>query len=154
MYSVGTEDLPCFLLTTPEGHILINTGLAGSALLLRASIRKLGFRLEDVKILLTMQAHFDHVAAMKEMQQLSGAKVYATEADAPALEDGGRSDPFLSSRDWFAPVKVNGRLKDGDVVRLGGAELNVILTRRYVLDYSRRWRTETQRGFREHGVRW
>lgn len=127
VYYVGTEDLACFLLTTPEGHILINTGLAGSELLINASIRQLGFRPEDVKILLTMQAHFDHVAAMKEMQQVSGAKVYATEADASVLEDGGRSDPYFS-RYRFAAVKVDRRLKDGDLVRLGGTQLTVILT--------------------------
>jgi metallo-beta-lactamase class B len=118
VYYVGTEDLACFLLTTPEGHILINTGLAGSAPLIRASIQKLGFRVEDVKILLTMQAHFDHVGAMKEIQRVSGAKVYATGADAAALEHGGR----------FAVVKVDRRLMDGEVIRLGGTGLRVILT--------------------------
>ena len=87
-----------------------------------------GFRLEDIKVLLTMQAHFDHVAAMKEIQQISGAKVYATEADAPSLEDGGKSDPVFGRSSWFAPIKVDRRLKDGDVVALGGTELKVILT--------------------------
>src|SRR3954453_6069781 len=67
VYYVGTEDLACYLLTSPDGHILINTGLADSTPLIRESISKLGFRLEDVKILLTMQAHFDHVAAMGDI---------------------------------------------------------------------------------------
>lgn len=128
IYYVGTEDLACFLLTSPEGHILINTGLADSTPLIRASIAKLGYKLEDVKILLTMQAHFDHVAAMAEMQRLTGAKVYATEADAPVLEDGGRSDPYLGPQYRFAPVKIARRLKDGDTVRLGPTQLRVILT--------------------------
>jgi glyoxylase-like metal-dependent hydrolase (beta-lactamase superfamily II) len=87
----------CFLITTPEGHILINTGLADSVPLIGASVQKLGYKLEDVKILLTMQAHFDHVAGLAEIQKLAGAKVYATEQDAPVLEDGGKSDPFLVS---------------------------------------------------------
>ena len=128
LYYVGTEDLACFLLATPQGHILINTGLDGSTPLIRKSIGKLGFSIEDVKILLTMQAHFDHVAAMREIQQLSGARVYATEPDAPVLEDGGKSDPFLGSASWFAPVRVDRRLKDGDTIALGGTELRVILT--------------------------
>jgi metallo-beta-lactamase class B len=128
LYYVGTEDLACFLLTTREGHILINTGLEDSTPLLRDSFRKLGFRLEDVKILLTMQAHFDHVAAMNEVKKISGAKLFATEADAPILEDGGRSDPYFGKQGWFPPVKVDRRLKDGDLVTLGGTELKVITT--------------------------
>ena len=93
VYYVGTEDLACFLVTSPEGHILINTGLADSTPLIRESISKLGFRLEDVKILLTMQAHFDHVAAMGEVQRITGAQAFATEGDAPILESGGRAIP-------------------------------------------------------------
>jgi len=128
IYYAGTEDLACFLITTSEGHILINTGLADSVPLLRDSFQKLGFRLEDVKILLNMQAHFDHVAAMAEVRKISGAKVFATEADAPALEDGGKSDPVFGERARFAPVPVDRRLKDGDTIRLGDVTLKVIST--------------------------
>jgi metallo-beta-lactamase class B len=129
LYYVGTEDLACFLFVTPAGDILVNTGLADSTPLIRESFRKLGFRLEDVKILLTMQAHYDHVAAMSEIRKITGAKVYITEADAPVLEDGGKSDPYLTGPEYrFAPVNVDRRLKDGDVVSLGGTELKVILT--------------------------
>ena len=128
LYYVGTEDLACFLFVTPAGDILVNTGLVDSTPLIRESFRKLGFRLEDVKILLTMQAHYDHVAAMNEIRKITGAKVYITEPDAPVLEDGGKSDPFLGPEYRFAPVKVDRRLKDGDVVSLGGTDLKVILT--------------------------
>ncbi|MGH9160462.1 MAG: subclass B3 metallo-beta-lactamase [Vicinamibacteraceae bacterium] len=128
LHYVGTEDLACFLITTPEGHILINTGLADSTETIRDSVEKLGHRLEDVEILLTMQAHFDHVAAMAEIQELAGARVFATEADAPALDDGGQSDPFLPEEYRFTPVKVDRRLRDGDTIRLGGTELEVHLT--------------------------
>ena len=127
LHYIGTEDLACFLITTPQGHILINTGLKDSVPLMRKSAESLGYKLSDVKILLTMQAHFDHTAAMAEIQKLTGAKVFATEADAPLLEDGGKSDPILQSN-RFAPVKVNRRLKDGDVISLGGTELTVHLT--------------------------
>jgi metallo-beta-lactamase class B len=128
LYYVGTEDLACFLFVTPEGDILVNTGLVDSTPLIRESFRKLGFRLEDIKILLTMQAHYDHVAAMNEIRKIVGAKVYITEPDAPVLEDGGKSDPFLGPEYRFAPVKVDRQLKDGDVVSLGGTELKVIFT--------------------------
>ncbi len=128
IYYVGTEDLACFLLTTPQGHILINTGLSDSTPLIGASMQKLGFRLEDIRILLTMQAHFDHVAAMSEIRRISGAPVYATAPDTSSLEDGGRSDPFFGPRTRFAPVKVSRKLQDGDIIRLAGTELKVILT--------------------------
>src|SRR5690348_2927872 len=71
IYYVGTADLACFLLTTSQGDILINTGLADSGPMIRESMRKLGFDVKDIKILLTMQAHDDHVAAFKEIQQAS-----------------------------------------------------------------------------------
>jgi metallo-beta-lactamase class B len=128
LYYVGTEDLACFLITTPEGHILINTGLENSTPLLRESFRTLGFRIEDVKILLTMQAHFDHVAAMNEVQKVSGAKFFATEADTPSLEDGGKSDPLMGARTWWKPVKMDRLLRDGDKVELGGTVLTVVTT--------------------------
>ncbi|HEX3879348.1 MAG TPA: subclass B3 metallo-beta-lactamase [Bryobacteraceae bacterium] len=129
LYYVGTEDLACYLFVTPAGDILVNTGLSDSTPLIRASMRSLGFRLEDVKILLTMQAHYDHVAAMSEVQKITGAKVDITEQDAPVVEDGGKSDPYLNQPQYqYAPFKVDRRLKDGDVVSLGGTELKVILT--------------------------
>lgn len=146
LFYVGTEDLACFLITTPEGHILINTGLAGSTPLIRQSIQKLGYRLEDVKILLTMQAHFDHVAAMSEVQKLTGAKVFATEADAPILEDGGRSDPSFGKSAWFEPVKVDRRLKDGEVIRLGGVELKLISTPGHSKGSASYWMATTDHG--------
>lgn len=128
VYYVGTEDLACFLVAGPEGHILINSGLDGSAKLIKAGVEALGFQFADIRILLTMQAHFDHVAAFAEIARLTGAKVYATEADAPLLEDGGRSDPSLGKEGWFPPVNVERRLKDGDTVRLGPLALKVILS--------------------------
>jgi metallo-beta-lactamase class B len=128
LYYVGTSDLACFLITTPEGHMLINTGLADSVPLIRASVQSLGFKFEDIKMLLTMQAHFDHVAGMAEVKRITGAKMIATEGDAPVLEDGGKSDFHFGKDYWFAPVKVDRVIKDGEKVRLGGTELTTHLT--------------------------
>ncbi len=128
VHYVGTADLACYLITTPKGHILINTGLVDSTPLIRAGVEKLGFKLEDVKILLTMQAHFDHTAALAEIQKISKARMFATVADAPIIESGGSADPVLSGEQYrYAPVKIARRLKDGDKIRLGGTELTVIL---------------------------
>src|SRR5262245_64546416 len=77
VYYVGTYDLACFLITSPQGHALINTGLSGSGPMIRKSITDLGFKVEDVHWLLTTQAHYDHVAAMADMRKATGAKVLA-----------------------------------------------------------------------------
>ena len=97
LYAVGTYDLGVFLLTSEDGHILINTALEDSATLIRDNMESLGFRLEDIKILLTMQAHWDHTAALAEIKQLAGAEMWATAGDAPVLDDGGFSDPHFGA---------------------------------------------------------
>ena len=128
LYAVGTYDLAVFLVTSQDGHILINTGLEDSTSLIRESIESLGFRLEDVKILLTMQAHWDHTAALAEIKQITGAQLWATAGDAPVLEDGGFSDPHFGGRVSFAPVSVDRIIADGDLVELGETRLTVLET--------------------------
>jgi metallo-beta-lactamase class B len=124
LYYVGTYDLACFLIATPQGNILINTGIDGSVPLIKASVESLGFKLQDTKILLTTQAHNDHVAGMAEMKRLTGARLLATDGDAPVLEDGGKSDYLWTDPSYrFAPVKVDGRIKDGLKISLGGTDL-------------------------------
>jgi metallo-beta-lactamase class B len=127
VYYVGTYDLACFLVVTPRGNILINTGLADSAPMIRQSMADLGFKLEDVRWLLTTQAHLDHVAAMAEVKRLTGARVLASQADAVLLEDGGKSDFHFGPEYRYAPVKVDQRIGDGEKLRLGGVELTAYL---------------------------
>ncbi len=129
LYYIGTWDLACYLIVTPAGNIVINTGLPDSVPQIQSNIEKLGFRLADTKILTATHAHWDHVAGMAKLKSLTGAKVYATEAEAPLLESGGRTD-FRWGKDsgaWFDPVKVDMRLKDGGKISLGGTELTVHL---------------------------
>ena len=127
VYYVGTEDLACYLITGKQGHILINTGLVDSAPLLKASIEKLGFQMKDIKILLTMQAHYDHVAAMAEVQQSTGAKMFATPGDKATLESGGKIDGFGDSPAYrFKPVRVDKILKDGETIHLGDTKVQVM----------------------------
>ena len=128
LYAVGTYDLGVFLVTSSEGHILINTGLEDSTPLIRENIESLGFRLEDVKILLTMQAHWDHTAALAEIKEFTGAQMWATAGDAPVLEDGGFSDPHFGGRESFRPVRVNKIIADGEVIELGETRLAVLET--------------------------
>ena len=126
LYAVGTYDLGVFLITSDEGHILINTALEDSVPLIQRNIEAVGFRLDDVKILLTMQAHWDHTAALAEIKQMTGAEMWATAGDAPVLEDGGFSDPHFGGRVSFRPVKVDKILADGEVIELGSTRLKLI----------------------------
>jgi metallo-beta-lactamase class B len=126
VHFVGTAELGCYLITGSQGHILINTGLADSPPLILASLQSLGINPRDIRIMLTNQAHFDHVGGFADMQARTGAKIYATAADAPLLRDGGASDPGGFST--FAPVRVDHVLKDGEVITLGEIALTVIAT--------------------------
>ena len=127
LYYVGTYDLACYLITTPKGHILINTGLAESAPMIRAHVEKLGFRFSDVKILLATHAHYDHVGAMAAIKKMTGAKMMIHEYDAPVLADGGNSDFIFGGKgSMFQPVKADRLLHDHDTVRLDDMRIVVL----------------------------
>ncbi len=127
LYSVGTYDLGVFLITSDEGHILINTGLEDSTPLIRENIESVGYRLEDVKILLTMQSHWDHTLALAEIKEITGAEMWATADDARVLEDGGFSDPQFGRQEsfMFEPVSVDKIINDGETIELGDIRLLV-----------------------------
>lgn len=129
LYYVGTYDLACYLITTPKGHILINTGLAASVPMIREHIKTLGFKLKDIKIMLATHAHYDHVAGMAELKKLTGAKIWINENDAAVMEDGGNSDYVFGSKgSTFAPVKVDGLLRENDTIKLGGMRIAALHT--------------------------
>ena len=125
VYWVGTYDLSTYLITTDAGHILINTGLAETVPEIKKGVEQLGFDFGGVEILLATHAHWDHVAGLAELERLTGAQVWMSEADAVLLEDGGKSDfRFGNDRDTsFEPVMVDRRLKDQDTIALGGVTL-------------------------------
>lgn len=124
VYYVGTYDLACYLIVTSKGNILINTGLASSEKMIKESIVALGFNPDDTKILLTTQAHYDHVAAMAAIKKRTGAKMMANEKDAGVLTDGGSSDYELGKNgSMYKPVKVDRLLKNGDTIALGDMRL-------------------------------
>jgi photosystem II stability/assembly factor-like uncharacterized protein/glyoxylase-like metal-dependent hydrolase (beta-lactamase superfamily II) len=130
LYYVGTYDLASYLIVTPAGDILINTGLAESAAQIKSNIESLGFKLSDVKVLTATHAHFDHVAALAELKQLTGAQVWISAPDAVLLETGGKAD-FRVGNDptaRFAPVTVDRKIEDGGKIALGGTELKLHLS--------------------------
>src|SRR5215217_3292474 len=92
LYYVGSKGLANYLVTTPEGHILINSDLEANVPLIRASIESLGFKFSDVKILLISHAHWDHCAASAMIKRLTGAKYMVMDADVLVVESGGKTD--------------------------------------------------------------
>src|SRR5579864_6928022 len=119
VYFVGTDQLGSFLITTPEGHILINSDFETTVPVIRAAVEKLGFRFSDIKILLGSHAHGDHMEGDALLKELTGAKVMAMEQDVPALRNmkpGGKLHP------------IDQVLHDGDEVKLGGTTLVAHLT--------------------------
>ena len=122
IYWVGTYDLSTYLITTPQGNILINSGLAETVPLIKAGVEQLGFKMSDTRILLATHGHFDHVAGMAALKKMTGAKMVMSEQDAELLESGGKADFRFgdSPEARFAPVTVDRKLKDGDTISLGG----------------------------------
>jgi len=126
IHYVGAANIASYLITTPEGHILIDTGTTTMHQGIVSSIGKLGFKPSDIKIMLSGHAHFDHVEGHAAMQALTGARVMAMKGDAEALERG-TDNSALGASGW-APVKVDRVLQDGDTVTLGGTTLRAVLS--------------------------
>jgi metallo-beta-lactamase class B len=128
LYYVGTYDLGVYLIATKEGNILVNTGINDSAPMIKANIEKLGFKYEDIKILLATHGHWDHVGAMAQIKRETGARMMMHEGDVGLVESGGGQDyRYPEGRGTiYEPVKVDRVLKEGDRVRLGETELTVI----------------------------
>jgi metallo-beta-lactamase class B len=125
IHYVGSRGLASYLITTPAGHILINSNLKTSVPLIQESIEKSGFRFNDVKILLISHAHFDHDAGSAEIIKLTGAKYMVMDGDVGVVESGGKSD-FHYGNDRalrYPATKVDRVLHDGDQVILGDTVL-------------------------------
>ncbi len=121
IYYVGTSNVGIYLIATPEGHFLVDSGVNEMGTTIRDSVEKLGFRMSDIKIMLSSHAHFDHVQAHAVVQRMTGAQVMAIAADADALEAGQDLSP-LGFEGW-EPVKVDRRLQDGESISLGGTTM-------------------------------
>jgi metallo-beta-lactamase class B len=123
LYYVGAEGVASYLITTPAGDILLDTGFRETVPLVEASIRLLGFRVEDIRVLLVSHGHFDHVGGEAAMKAATHAKLLVSPAEAPLLERGGKGDFAFGDRLNYPPVTPDGLLKDGEAVRLGGVAL-------------------------------
>jgi metallo-beta-lactamase class B len=130
LYYVGSMGLASYLITTPEGHILINSNMEANVPMIRTSVESLGFRFSDIKILLISHAHYDHCGGSALLKRLTGAKYMVMQEDVDVVESGGKTD-FHYANDpqfMFPPTKVDQVLRDGEQVKLGGATVTARLT--------------------------
>ena len=125
IYWVGSWDLSSYLITTPQGNIIINTGVGDTAQQIKKSVETLGFKLEDTKILTATHGHYDHVAGLAALKRMTGATVMISEPDKVLLETGGKADFRFGNDEYarFEPVKVDRTFKDSDTISLGGTVL-------------------------------
>jgi metallo-beta-lactamase class B len=134
LYYVGSTGVTAFLLTGPNGHILIDGGYPETAPLIIGSIAKLGFSIRDVKVLLNTHAHFDHAGGLRELQDSSGAQLWVSEGDADLVAGGGAGDrgsygPLRFLRfGRFAAPRVDHRFKDGTVINVGPVSVTAHVT--------------------------
>jgi metallo-beta-lactamase class B len=124
IHYVGGANIASYLITTPQGHILIDTGMKEMHEVIKTSVAKLGFKTSDIKIMLSSHAHFDHIEGHAMMQKLTGAQVMAMVGDAEALSTG-KDNSALGAIGW-EPVRVARVLKHGDTVSLGGTTLRAV----------------------------
>ena len=151
LYYVGRRGLASYLVTTSDGHILINSDLEANVPMLRASIEKLGFKYTDVKILLISHAHWDHNAGSALIKTQTGARYMVMAEDVSAVESGGRTD-FQYGSDkstYYPPTKVDRTLRDKDEVKLGDAVLVAHLTAGHTKGCTT-WTMRVEDGARTH----
>lgn len=122
VYYVGSKELASYLITTPKGHILINSSFEETVPLIRGAIESLGFQMRDVKILLASHAHNDHVAGHAKMRELTGAKVYVMNGDDGTIASGGGGQYLYHDHRW-APCPVDRVLQDGELIGLDNVAL-------------------------------
>jgi metallo-beta-lactamase class B len=128
VYYVGSNLISSFLIVTPAGHILIDTGHVQMLAQVEANIEKLGFHAKDVKLLLNSHAHFDHCGGFAEFKRHTGATVIASKADGELMSRGGKGDFFWGDDLAYEPVAPDRFVSDGERIELGGVRLTAYLT--------------------------
>jgi len=141
LYYVGSRDLASYLITTPQGDILINSNLETSPAQIRHSVEQLGFHWSDIKILLISHAHYDHDAGSAAILAQTHAKYMVMEGDVSVVESGGATDFAYGPKPQYPRAHVDRTLYDGDTVTLG----NVTLTAHKTAGHTRGCTTWTMR---------
>ena len=121
LYYCGSHDFSSYLITSPRGHVLINSSFDETVPLIKAAVEELGFKFSDIRILLTSHAHADHCAGNALVREITGCQVLVMRGDEEIVRSGGQGDFHYNSR--FRPCPVDRVLADNDKVELGGASL-------------------------------
>ncbi|MDQ6913654.1 MAG: subclass B3 metallo-beta-lactamase [Verrucomicrobiota bacterium] len=151
IYYVGAREVCSYLITTPAGHIVLDGGFVETAPQIEANIAQLGFRLADVKILISSHAHLDHAGGLAELKEKTGAKFMAMKEDADLLARGGKDDFAFRDRLLFPPVTADRELRDGDKVDLGDVTLIARLTPGHTKGCTS-WTTQVEENGRKYDV--
>ena len=128
LYYVGAIEIASYLITTPEGHFLLDGGFVETAPQIERNITELGFKLTDVKFLLNSHAHCDHAGGLAELKKVTSAKFLASERDAPQLRSGGHGDFRFGDRLTFPPIAPDQIVHDGEPIQLGNQRMVAHLT--------------------------
>lgn len=128
IYYVGASDLTSFLITTSDGHIVLDGGLEQTAPMIIANIKRLGFRIEDVRLLLNSHAHLDHAGGLAELKRATGAKFLSSAGDAPQHARGGLDDPQFGNIYPYPPIDPDRLIRDGEKIRLGDTTMTAHIT--------------------------
>jgi metallo-beta-lactamase class B len=128
LYYVGSRDLAAYLIVTPAGNILINSNLETSPPQIRHSVEQLGFKWSDIKILLSSQAHYDHVAGAAQVVRETHAMYEVMQGDVAVVEGGGGKTSFDLPDSHFPAAHVDKTLHDGDKITLGGTSITALRT--------------------------
>ena len=123
VYYVGLSENTSFLITSPQGHIILDTTYDSTVPTVAKNVEQLGFKLKDIKYIIQAHAHTDHMEGLARFKELTGAKVLVMAPDVPVVADGGRSDFRSDGRELWKPVRADQTLRDGEQVRVGNATM-------------------------------
>jgi metallo-beta-lactamase class B len=129
-YYVGTGGISAVLITSPAGHVLIDGGPSGASAQIADHVRKLGFKVEDIRAILIGHDHFDHAGGIADLQKMSGAAVLGSPASVEVLRTGqpDKRDPQYPSLQAMTPAANTRAVRDGEVVRVGPLEITAHFT--------------------------
>jgi len=151
VYYVGASDIASFLITSPRGHILLDGGFVETAPMIRDNIRRLGFKVEDVKYLLNSHAHFDHAAGLAQLKQWTGAQFVVSRADGDQIARGGHNDPMWGDKYTFPPTQPDRIINDRDTVTIGDTIMTAHLTPGHTRGCTT-WTTDVNEGAHRYHV--
>lgn len=128
VWYVGTQNLSSILITTPEGHILVDGALEASAADIKQNIAALGFAITDVRYILNSHARLDQAGGIARLKSWSGAQLAASQLNADQMARGGKEDFALGDALPFPPVKTDKIVHDGETLMLGGVTVKALFT--------------------------